>query len=1175
MRLSDEEKQHIQVRKEKVLKSHQEAKFSVLFKLLTTRTFNGNAFKSSVRAMWASHGVLLVTTLDDNLFLAAFPSDAAVMRIFSTSPWTFDKKLILMARFVGDLQPTAVKFTHAAFWIRIVNLPIKSMTREMGEDIGQEIGRLIEVDVLVDNGVAWGRYLRIRVEIEIAKPLMRGCIIQVEKAAPAEETPEIWFLTEINMDRGSGHYLGVILRVEDGQWMEKWGTEPGDGHGGGSEQSGGSKQGTASFHEVISSVNNGNHIPQNTEAGLIEVEVMEEENGIIHVPLSMDCQRFTSLGGRAGADKDTKMSKTEVHLKASPNLAVNLPTPATWKLMQKNRENVGDALESEPQSGARDVDVPSQDPLDPCLGKESVLGSAGPGGPILAFTNSGKKTTWKKKARSNHIMSDEVSSSELSVGSMFSRGKRALQVEAKHILHDQTEPVLKKSKTNGGVASHESESMKAWGRLDRNLAQMAAFREALIDCFLQDLGYHGAAFTWSNRRLSGELVWVLLDRCVANADWVSLFPNSRVNHVVVATSDHMGLLVALDPVQVPNICRRKHWFHFEHMWIREAGCEDAIREGWSVQVSGSPMYSVTQKIKNCRRKRRYFGGKGLEFHGCKRETVTPNFIMHVHLKEKEEIRSMGSGMRTMFCKLISWRQVDSVVTPDMNVSLLHQFSGEKIRRALFQMSPSKAPGPDGRMLGSINFTNIVLIPKVKNPEAMTQFRPISLCNVLYKIVSKVLANRMKSILLRVISDSQSAFVPGRLITDNVIMAFKVLHYLKNLGVGNNFQMAAKLDMSKAYDQVEWSYLKAILLKLGFHRRWVDLIMMCVSSTTYSVLGLSALLHKKERENAIRGIAICRGGPRISHLFFADDSVIFCRASIHDCGALHNVLAIYERASGQKINNAKTALFFSKNTSPSTCTSILTMFGTSATSQFEKYLGLPPIIGRSKKRAFNDIKDRIWKRLQGWKEKLLSIVGREILIKAVIQAIPSNAMSCFQFPASLCDEICSMANRFWWGQRGCYRKIQWLNKAKLFKPKMEGGMGFRDLQLFNKALLAKQGWRLIQQPHALVSRFLKAKYFPNTSFLEARLSGNASYIWRSICESQQVLRSGLCWRVGIGTSISVWNDAWLPCPSTFKVITPVRVLSMGAIVDSLIDTNLMRWNVNLLKEVFLPRDVEVI
>ena len=111
------------------------------------------------------------------------------------------------------------------------------------------------------------------------------------------------------------------------------------------------------------------------------------------------------------------------------------------------------------------------------------------------------------------------------------------------------------------------------------------------------------------------------------------------------------------------------------------------------------------------------------------------------------------------------------------------------------------------------------------------------------------------------------------------------------------------------------------------------------------------------------------------------------------------------------------------------------------------------------------------------EKLLSQAGREFLIKAVIQAIPTYAMSCFKFPAGFCAKLSAMATRFWWGQRGVERKIHWLNKTKLMKSKNEGGMGFRDLQLFNKVLLASQGLRLLHQPSPLLCRVLKAKYFP--------------------------------------------------------------------------------------------------
>jgi hypothetical protein len=117
-----------------------------------------------------------------------------------------------------------------------------------------------------------------------------------------------------------------------------------------------------------------------------------------------------------------------------------------------------------------------------------------------------------------------------------------------------------------------------------------------------------------------------------------------------------------------------------------------------------------------------------------------------------------------------------------------------------------------------------------------------------------------------------------------------------------------------------------------------------------------------------------------------------------------------------------------------------LFGTSTTTQFEKYLGLPPVIGRAKKRAFNSIKDRVMRRLQGWKEKLLSQAGREVLIKAVVQAMPTYAMSCFKIPAGLCSELSSMAIRYWWGQRKEGRKIHWLGKNHLYQAKKMEALG---------------------------------------------------------------------------------------------------------------------------------------
>jgi hypothetical protein len=123
----------------------------------------------------------------------------------------------------------------------------------------------------------------------------------------------------------------------------------------------------------------------------------------------------------------------------------------------------------------------------------------------------------------------------------------------------------------------------------------------------------------------------------------------------------------------------------------------------------------------------------------------------------------------------------------------------------------------------MNMTNIALIPKIKKPTRVTEFRPISLCNVTYKIISKVLANRLKKILPHVISPVQSAFIPGRLITDNVLVAYETLHTMHSRITGKKGYMAIKLDMSKAYDRVEWRFLEAVMSRLGFAHRWIQLI----------------------------------------------------------------------------------------------------------------------------------------------------------------------------------------------------------------------------------------------------------------------------------------------------------------------------------------------------------------
>ncbi|OMO59710.1 reverse transcriptase [Corchorus capsularis] len=847
------------------------------------------------------------------------------------------------------------------------------------------------------------------------------------------------------------------------------------------------------------------------------------------------------------------------------------------------------------------------------------------------------------------------------------------------------------------------------GGRERPEAQMVAFREALDDCGLYDIGYRGNMFTWKRGMGNNEFIHERLDRGVATFEWTSRFPTACITHLSSSVSDHSPILLNTEVKQrrrKKQSCSCKQNF-FEAGWCKEADCEKLVVDCWEftdglglldriVQLRDSLGKKYDQQFRSLRERIDELSKKlnkisGVGGHVRNSEEVELREEINRLLEEEESFwlqwsrvnwLSEGDRNTSFFHAQASKRRkknsieqlegengrlsddpveiqdiasayfkklfissgskhydeileaVNPSITTEMNEHLLADFTAEEIFTALKQIHPTKAPGPDGmpvfffkkfwHIVGSdvtsfcldffhgnldlsiANKTHIVLIPKVDKPKNITQFRPISLCNVLYKIISKVLVNRLKSILPVCISESQSAFVPGRLITDNILVAFELLHSLKHRKTGKQGFFALKLDMSKAYDRVEWDFLEAIMLRMGFDRRWVELIMRCVRSVSFSVVvngdvtdnfkpehglrqgdplspylflmcteGLSALLSKGQTDGLLSGVSVSRTGPRVSHLFFADDSLLFGKANSAESGKVKDYLRIYEECSGQKINFEKSVVFFSRNIAQSDRDRVKAIFAVGEQSIIEKYLGLPTFVGRNKRSAFNWIKERIAKKIASWNMRWLSQGGREVMIKSVLQAIPTYAMNVFAFPQNLCNDINGMISRFWWKQRIDQRPIYWIPWRKLCKAKDFGGMGFRDMEFFNQALLAKQGWKLLHHPDSLMARVLKARYFPRTTFLEAKEGWLPSFTWRSILKGRDLLQYGLRWRIGNGRSVRILHDRWVA-----KLPGFIPFSGQGKIPDDSLVADLMHevgfsWDGDLIRSIFIEEEAEAI
>ncbi|XP_074290549.1 uncharacterized protein LOC141617264 [Silene latifolia] len=353
--------------------------------------------------------------------------------------------------------------------------------------------------------------------------------------------------------------------------------------------------------------------------------------------------------------------------------------------------------------------------------------------------------------------------------------------------------------------------------------------------------------------------------------------------------------------------------------------------------------------------------------------------------------------RSVFEDLL--QPLDHSFSQDEMDRLSRPFTAKEVRTAVFQMGALKAPGPDGipavffqrcwsmvkgdvtkailsilnsgRVLRELNRTFITLIPKKDSPEGVSDYRPISLCNVTMRIVTKCIANRLARVMGSLVSETQNAFLPGRSISDNILVAHEAINKITIHRYGRQALCAFKADMSKAYDRVRWDFLEAVLVRYGFPQSLITLMMNCFTSVSYEILMngiplpqfkpqcglrqgdplspylfiicmevLSRNIAQANELRLIHGIQLVREVRPITHLLFADDSIFFFKDKEDTVAHLVHIINDYCNASGQKINVEKSGILFSQNTTLIKAQKIMKAFNIKKNNGIGKYLGIP-------------------------------------------------------------------------------------------------------------------------------------------------------------------------------------------------------------------------------------------
>ncbi|GJR90251.1 hypothetical protein Tco_0214262, partial [Tanacetum coccineum] len=441
---------------------------------------------------------------------------------------------------------------------------------------------------------------------------------------------------------------------------------------------------------------------------------------------------------------------------------------------------------------------------------------------------------------------------------------------------------------------------------------------------------------------------------------------------------------------------------------------------------------------------------------------------------------------------------------------------------------------NGKIPKELNHTIIALIPKVHTPTRVNDYRLISCCNVLFKCISKIIANRIKNSLKIIISPNQSAFVPGRSITDNILLTHELMHnYHLDRGVP---RCAFKVDIQKAYDTVDLNFLRAALKGFGFHDKMILWIMECVTSTSFyvSINGslhghfkgkrglhqgdpispylftivmevLTLMLRRRVREaEGFTYHQFC-SDIELINLCFADDLFLFAHGDVHSANIIMDSLDEFKSVFGLTPSLPKSMAYFC-NVLNHTKLAILQIMPFEEGRLPVKYLGVLLVLSRLVYKDCKELIEKVVARTNDWKNKSLSIAGRLQLVQSVISSMHVYWASVFILPTSILLDIEQIMRGFLWCQGSRKKgksKVAW---EVVCLPKDEGGLGIRRLDMFNKALMATHIWKLLTMKESLWVTWIHLHKIKDRNFWDLPCRGKMSWAWRKVLQLRPFIRT---------------------------------------------------------------------